>query len=307
MYTSLKSAIQWGSSKNNGMPKQSDLCETCGRKPKYVENGFKHPYCSRTCARGNQAKTTSPAPLNTCSIRGCRAPPAPSLGGFCSDVHAREAVKNGQAKGCAQCKTHYASAGALCVSCDKRNKAGPRLREIDPNGVTFSSVVSQFEHEWHNSRSQPKVEKILEISLPWDLRNSYDMYRTKLGSVACPRELRTYHASQCICDLGVRDTVLCNWDSCGICNIIKSSFHAFAFGELHNAGRYGEGVYSYLDPANADVHATSSLSSPYRAMLACDVVIASRNDRYQVDDGETVFVFDPDAILPSYVILYKTE
>lgn len=28
-----------------------DICEECGRYPKNVENGVKHPYCSRTCAK----------------------------------------------------------------------------------------------------------------------------------------------------------------------------------------------------------------------------------------------------------------
>ncbi|KAG7089289.1 hypothetical protein E1B28_010987 [Marasmius oreades] len=28
-----------------------DLCEACGNRPKFVENGYQHPYCSRTCSR----------------------------------------------------------------------------------------------------------------------------------------------------------------------------------------------------------------------------------------------------------------
>lgn len=35
--------------------------------------------------------------------------------------------------------------------------------------------------------------------------------------------------------------------------------------------RFGEGVYSYLEPSLADRWAVSTTSSPYRAMLACDV------------------------------------
>lgn len=50
-------------------------------------------------------------------------------------------------------------------------------------------------------------------------------------------ELRTFHSSQCICDLGVGDAVLCNFQACGICNIVKSSFRAFAFGVPQNIGR----------------------------------------------------------------------
>ena len=49
--------------------------------------------------------------------------------------------------------------------------------------------------------------------------------------------LRTYHASQCICDFGVNDLKLCSWQSCGICSILKSSFSEFEFGAKRNIGR----------------------------------------------------------------------
>ncbi len=56
-------------------------------KQKFVENGFQHPYCSRTCARGGpNIKNPSSPP---CGIPRCRAPA--SNAGFCSDVHARYA------------------------------------------------------------------------------------------------------------------------------------------------------------------------------------------------------------------------
>ena len=35
--------------------------------------------------------------------------------------------------------------------------------------------------------------------------------------------------------------------------------------------RFGPGVYSYLEPSLADKHAVSTMSSPYRVMLACEV------------------------------------
>ena len=56
----------------------------------------------------------------------------------------------------------------------------------------------------------------------------------------------------------------------------------------------------------ADKFATSSTSSPYRVMIACDVAIAGRNDDKQAVDGASVFVADPAAILPVFVILYTS-
>ena len=86
-------------------------------------------------------------------------------------------------------------------------------------------------------------------------------------------QIRTFYGAQRICDLGVTDSSLCNWKSCGICSIIKSSFTAFEFGATSNSGRYGKGIYSYFDPSRADRFATSSISSPYRAILACEVSV----------------------------------
>ena len=101
--------------------------------------------------------------------------------------------------------------------------------------------------------------------------NSLTTSRMNLEALGGTQQLHTFHGAQCICDLGVSDSSLCNWKSCGICSIIKSSFTAFEFGVTSNTGRYGKGIYSYFDPSMADRFATSSVSSPYRAILACEV------------------------------------
>ena len=96
-------------------------------------------------------------------------------------------------------------------------------------------------------------------------------FRMNLEALGNANQIRTFYGTQCICDLGVADCSLCNWKSCGICSTVKSSFTAFEFGATSNSGRYGKGIYSYFDPSMADKFATSSASSPYRAMLACEV------------------------------------
>ena len=106
-------------------------------------------------------------------------------------------------------------------------------------------------------------------------------------------KVRSFYSSQCICDLGLYDPRLCSFKSCGICCVVKSFFKSFAFGEPFNKGRwgvgsrhtahyltlsesqirYGNGIYSYESPALADMFATSCTSSPYRVMVACDVIV----------------------------------
>ena len=112
------------------------------------------------------------------------------------------------------------------------------------------------------------------ISLPY---KSLITFRMNLEALGDTKQIHTFHGAQCICDLGTSDSSLCNWKSCGICSIIKSSFTAFEFGATSNSGRYGKGIYSYFDPSMADMFATSSITSPYRVMLECEVNVPAAN------------------------------
>ncbi|EGN91905.1 hypothetical protein SERLA73DRAFT_66690 [Serpula lacrymans var. lacrymans S7.3] len=90
------------------------------------------------------------------------------------------------------------------------------------------------------------------------------------------QEIRTFHASQCICDMGTKGPVLCDWGSCGICNIARSAFKGVAFSVPYNKGRHGEGLYSFKRPSLADQFATSCTSSPFRVMIVCEVILPKR-------------------------------
>jgi len=145
------------------------------------------------------------------------------------------------------------------------------------------------------------LDKVYEIILPRDARTRHDLYRTGNPSY---EEIRSFHSSQCICDLGTKDPVLCGFKSCGICSILKSCFGTFAFGLSYNNGRFGDGIYSYRNPALADQHATSCTTSPYRVMIACDVCVEPGQTDEAATADRSVFVPVADAILPAYVLLY---
>lgn len=192
------------------------------------------------------------------------------------------------------------------------------------------TVVTEFHRVWHGDVT-PTIEKVVEILLPRDVQSRFEHYRLvlvhsggfgligsrifrqSLLSTTNVQEVTTYHSSQCICDFGVKDMSLCDWPSCGICNIIKSSFRTFAFGVQHNTGSYGAGIYSYHNPAKAHTFATSSTSSPYRVLLSCsvlapgpphDVMYSSGGDVVLADCDGKAFAKSADAIMPSYAILY---
>ena len=211
-------------------------------------------------------------------------------------------------------------------------------------------VVTHFYRQWKGTEPV-KVGKVYEIRLPRNMTKAYETYmcdlvleqrfhpadslqnpRSKLTTLGIPRQIQTFHSTQCICDLGTTNTRFCTWRSCGICAIIRSAFTAFEFEVKSNSGRRGSGVYSYLEPSLADRHAVSTMSSPYRVMLACEVDLPppqvqppkfsgivqsvsywagflkprshTNSLNLQHEEGQLIFVSGAEAIIPKYLILY---
>ena len=152
-----------------------------------------------------------------------------------------------------------------------------------------------------------------EVHYPRGILGSHDQYKLVLFHGHEPTLLtfshrqvnsdkiviRTFHAAQCICDMGTKEPALCSFKSCGTCCIVKSGFKEFAFGDRYNVGRYaishslfivlktcrfGKGIYVYRDPSLADQYATSCTSSPYRVIIACDTLVnrSVRSDKVRI-------------------------
>jgi len=285
---------------------QQELCEVCGKRPKYIEDtGFVHPYCGRTCARAHQPK---------CKHPHCNASGKSAFSGYCGHGHARDAVEQGHAPPCVECRRQPQAIGDLCLGCNssigKSNE--PRLRELDLQDPKADSLITNFHHQCKGSESF-EIGRVYEIRLPRNTVEAREAYNSKVAQLGLPRQIQTFHSTQCICDLGTNGVRFCTWRSCGICAIIKSAFTAFEFGIKSNSGRFGLGVYSYLEPSLADKHAVSTTSSPYRAMLACEVNLppprAQLPKNSEIvksgEEGPLVFVSGAEAIVPKYLILYS--
>ncbi|KAF7312709.1 hypothetical protein MIND_00285700 [Mycena indigotica] len=292
----MPSLLHWGSRQKTPTPVQNDLCDYCGQKPKFIEpGGSRHAYCSRSCAK-KAAQGPSPS---ACALRGCRATGKAAFSDFCSDEHGKQAVALGQAKGCDACHEFPRASGDLCLACD-RKFPGVRLKDLASTSAAYNDLRVQFMSEWDGLNAvRPKVDKIFQIVVPRDIRARHDAYRSKQR---VPREIRVFHSAQCICDMGTKGPVLCDFKSCGICRVVKSSFNEFAFGEKFNIGRFGEGIYSYHNPSLADAHATSATSTPYRVMIACDASVSVESE---VPDEESLFLPSADAIVPAFIIMYS--
>lgn len=229
----------------------------------------------------------------------------------CRIINFRAAVRSQQVRGCAQCNDLPSVEGNLCAACDRQSRAEPRLDELDPHGPAFKRLASDIDLLWKPVNSSVKVAKIFSIVNSQGARDKFETKQKKLISAGSVQMLRTFHSSQCICNLGHLDSKICDTPSCGICSVLKSSFKLFAFGIPHNDGRHGKGIYSYQNPACADRHSTSCTSSPYRVMISCTVAIQDGKSWLpklrrvtSISDDDGVFVSDPDAIIARHVILY---
>ncbi|KAJ7614090.1 hypothetical protein FB45DRAFT_758806, partial [Roridomyces roridus] len=271
--------------------------QQCGQKPKFIDpEGTCHQYCSRGCA------STAPGPNPVaCVLHGCRATGKSAFANFCSKEHGRQGVQLGQVQACDSCHELPRASGGFCMACDHKFP-GTRLNELAVDGTDFKDLRTQFLSEWNcPGGSRPKVEKVYQVVVPWDLRVRHEFYRLLLHPT---KEIRVFHSALCICDLGTKNAILCEWKSCGICRAVKSCFHEFAFGKKFNDGRFGRGIYSYRNPTLADMYAASATTTPYRVMVACDATVGSSFE--QVPAEESLFLPIADAIVPAYnnIIMY---
>ncbi|KAG1772974.1 hypothetical protein EV702DRAFT_1132100 [Suillus placidus] len=285
--------------------RNATMCEACGIKPKYVDpSGTQHSYCGRSCARTGVVNAASECLLRGCSNSGT------AFNGFCSVDHAKKgsAVSPPSASPGpkTQPQTHnHNGAGRT------KPKSPPdvvHLSEIPSSATVWREFVREWNSKWLSQEGSALVEKLYEISYPTGISDAQDKYLQGSQATGQAHILRTFHASQCICDMGTKGPTLCKWNSCGICNIVGSAFRGLAFGVPYNIGRQGKGLYSSRNPASADRLATSCLSSPYRVMIACDVVLPQNLDKTtSVVAGDRVVVRVSEAIIPRFLVMYTKQ
>lgn len=279
------------------------MCEACGIKPKYVNpSGTQHSYCGRSCARTGVGKAAS-----ECLLRGC-SNPGTAFNGFCSVDHAKKgsAVSPPSASPGpkTQLQTHnHNGAGHAKPPSDVVN-----LSEIPSSATVWREFVREWNSKWLSQEGSALVEKLYEISYPKSISDAQDKYLQGSQATGQAHILRTFHAAQCICDMGTKGPMLCKWNSCGICNVVGSAFKSVAFGVPYNIGRQGKGLYSSRNPASADRLATSCLSSPYRVIIACDVILPQHLDKStSIVAGDRVVVRVSDAIIPRFIVMYTKQ
>ncbi|XP_010533772.1 PREDICTED: uncharacterized protein LOC104809457 [Tarenaya hassleriana] len=202
------------------------------------------------------------------------------------------------------------------------------VSELGPEDSGRNVVEIIFKSSWLK-KDNPicKIERILKVHNTQRTIQRFEDCRdaVKARALQTPRkdarcaadgnELLRFHCATLVCPLGARgSSSLCSVSGCGVCTLIRNGFGG-------QAGVFGGGVRTTASSGRA--HDSLGASGSLRkAMLVCRV-IAGRVKRGVVDEEnggaydslaenagaysnlEELLVFNPRAILPCFVVIYK--
>jgi len=191
-----------------------------------------------------------------------------------------------------------------------------------------------FQSSWLEKQTPVcQIDRILKVQNTQRTINKFEEYRdfikskaTKLPKkhprcIADGNELLRFHCTTFRCSLGLSGSSnLCNSiPHCNVCAIIKSGF------KLHSEGPTEKGILTTATSGRAHDRAeVGAEENERRAMLVCRV-IAGRIKKIPEDGGgrlseeydsvvgatgaysnlDELYVFNPKAILPCFVVIYR--
>ncbi|PVF95503.1 ADP-ribosylation [Serendipita vermifera] len=269
-------------------------------------------YCSKT-HRDNASRALA-SPPSECMLRGCSEPVYQgSL--YCSIRHR-----------------------------DQSNRMGAVLQRLSRTDNDYQDVRRQIMEKWlHNPNSPPTVKEVYRIHLPSMLTDAYETYRDSVEEdgdfvslgYAEGNERRRFHGTKRNCRIGDNgNTQMCASPVCSLCRIMKHGFDLSMAGRATSFQRFGYGIYTSSTSSKSNDYsenlqgALNLSSSPSKAMLLNKVVVGKgkilRDDDRTLTEpppgydsvlgepgsslnyDETV-VYDKDAIIPAFLIIYVPQ
>ena len=151
-------------------------------------------------------------------------------------------------------------------------------------------------------------------------------FQACLSNMSKPTTYRYYHGTKLECNIH-RTVSFCDNDDCGICGISQHGFlEERKSTNIPHFQRFGDGFY--LAPNSSKCHDYTQGYSYYRAMLLFEVAqgkrfILKRNStkltapplgydsvygrRGQSLNYDEIIVYNPDAALPTHVLIYELD
>ena len=185
-----------------------------------------------------------------------------------------------------------------------------------------ATVTGKFQSAWASRKGPCPTIDFVYIITNTKLKQRWTTYQQSLTTKTVEEH---YHGTKLTCNItAVQD--LCNDQDCGICGIARMGLDRRCVQKNINFQRFGHGFY--LAPNSSKCHDYTEGYLGYRAMLLCDVCPGNkypltRNNEtlkgppqgYGCVYGNTgvnlnyeeIVLYNPDAILPRYVIIYQKD
>lgn len=205
------------------------------------------------------------------------------------------------------------------------------MSELGPEDTSKNIVEIIFHSSWLKKQSPVcKIHRILKVHNTQKTISRFEEYRDSIKAKATklakkhPRcitdgnELLRFHCTTFVCSLGLNGSSnLCNSiPHCNACSIIKNGFKVT--GETNG----GKGILTTATSGKAHDKAEVSgeEKNDNRAMLVCRVIagrvkknVEGGTEEYDSVGGgvgaysnlDELYVFDPRAILPCFVVIYR--
>ncbi|XP_027091547.1 uncharacterized protein [Coffea arabica] len=281
------------------------------------------------------AASTTNSPLITGSFRGmpfrkfsscyeCRMVVDPVLG-MTRDPSLRSTICS-----CPECGEIFMKAENLELHQAVRHA----VSELGPEDTSKNIVEIIFQSSWLKKQTPVcKIDRILKVHNTSKTVSRFEEYRDSIKDKATkhtkkhPRciadgnELLRFHCTTFMCSLGLNGSSnLCNSiPNCNVCSIIKNGFKVT--GEFSLAGGVtGKAILTTATSGKAHDNARVVLEDDKRAMLVCRVIAGrvKRNLEGSLEEYDSVagaagvysnldelYVFNPKAILPCFVVIYR--
>ena len=184
------------------------------------------------------------------------------------------------------------------------------------NRSEFSLVSQKFTSSWKKG-SCPKVDSVYVVSNS-ALESRWTAYKQQLQDQTVEEY---YHGTKLTCDLS---NAPCTDQECGICGISNTGLDRRCIRKNINFQRFGHGFY--LAPHSSKCHDYTQGANGYRAMLLCSVCPGTKynilRDNVKLKgppqgyncvfgqagqslNYEEIVVYNPDAVVPRYIIVYQ--
>lgn len=206
------------------------------------------------------------------------------------------------------------------------------VSELGPEDTSKNIVEIIFQSSWLKKQSPVcKIDRILKVQNTQktvtkfeDYRDSIKFKATRLPKkhprcIADGNELLRFHCTTFKCSLGLNGSSnLCNSiPNCNVCSIIKNGF------KVVDGGPTGKGILTTASSGRAHDQAEVGMEeNDKRAMLVCRVIAGrvrkslegvGSSEEYDSVAGasgvysnlDELYVFNPKAILPCFVVIYR--